>query len=54
MILGEEEKESNQKTPDCPLTHKQRRDLYEIWRKVNGIQVQLVRLLGELDISIRN
>lgn len=42
-------------TCDLPtLTYKQRRDLYEIWRKVNGIQVQLVRLLGELDISIRN
>lgn len=36
-----------------PLTYKQRRDLYEIWRKVNGIQVQLVRLLGELDISVK-
>jgi len=41
-------------TVEIPLTYKQRRDLYEIWRKVNGIQVQLVRLLGELDISIRN
>lgn len=54
MILGEEKEEGSQKTLEIPLTYKQRRDLYEIWRKVNGIQVQLVRLLGELDISIRN
>lgn len=37
-----------------PLTLKQRRDVQEIWRKINGVQVQLVRLMAELDIRVRD
>ena len=36
-----------------PLTLQQRRTIQEIWRKVNGIQVQIVRLMAELDIRVQ-
>ncbi len=36
-----------------PLTLKQRRDVQEIWRKIHGVQTQLVRLMAELDIRIQ-
>lgn len=36
-------------SPEEPLTYQDRRTVQEIQRKVNGIQVQLARLLAMLD-----
>lgn len=36
-------------SPDRPLSWQDRRTVQEIQRKVNGIQVQLARLLAMLD-----